>query len=92
MDNELNAIANSFLVDIVYTAMDKFNITFDELWSIFERMNFVDIINDTETMVVGAHHSLDIKKIDNLQQIKDNLAIKYNLELQQRELEAFGVY
>lgn len=58
-DIELNNIANSFLVDIIYNTIKEFNIDYNELCSIFKEMDFIDTINDTETMVVGAHYGLD---------------------------------
>lgn len=57
--NELDSIANGFLVDVVYTAMNELNIGYDKLYDIFKQIDFFDIINDTDTMVVGAHCGIE---------------------------------
>lgn len=52
-----------------------------------EQQEELKALLDTKYMVS------DIKHIDIiLQRIKDNLALNYNLELQQRDTEAFEVY
>lgn len=52
-----------------------------------EQQEELKALLDTKYMVS------DIKRIDIiLQRIKDNLALNYNLELQQRDAEAFEVY
>ena len=71
IENELmtEKMVNSFVTDIVYTCIEYFNISYDELARIFKKYGFFDKFNNTEVMVMGAHYGVN----DIIKQLEDCL-------------------
>lgn len=57
--SEADDIATEFMCDIITTAMSKYDITFDKLVEILVKIGYWEMFNDTNLMVVGAHHGME---------------------------------
>ena len=68
-DEIVQDVAISFITDIIFEAMKRFNIDFNTLNLILEKLNYWQVFNDNEATCVGAHEGIEPV----LQRIKENL-------------------
>lgn len=79
MDINVERVATEFVIEIVEEAMDRYNLTYEELEPILKKTGYLKKFDDTELMVTGAHHGTDEvmkgigKDLEDLTKFKDNI-------------------
>lgn len=51
----MNTIANEFVVDLIYAVADKYSIKEKDVIEIFDKMKYWRVLNDTELCCLLAH-------------------------------------
>lgn len=54
-DNLTLEVANEFIINLIYTLSDKYSISIDKVFDIFDEINYWRVVNDTEVCCVLAH-------------------------------------
>ena len=61
-------VVTKFVIDIIETAIDRFQITYERVVEVLTELRYWELFNDTEVSVVGAHEGIEpvIKEMETL--------------------------
>jgi len=65
MDDIANKVATEFVLEVINTAMSKYQVSFETVNTVLTELGLWEIFNDSEVTCVGAHEGIDdiIKEI-----------------------------
>lgn len=69
VEDEKLSVAVDFVVRIISTSMEMFNLSFSEVDKVLEKLGYWETFNNIEVTAVGAHYGDD----EILQKIKENI-------------------
>ena len=52
-------VVTKFVIDIIETAIDRFQITYERVVEVLTELRYWELFNDTEVSVVGAHEGIE---------------------------------